>query len=228
MACGSWARSPGPGAPDAARQKLPDVDIVEALEDIAEPTSRRSSPRSQASRRWPSMASGAAQRRRSAGDLGRRARGRARCSTRLKSVSRGRQQPPAAAGGRDRRPRCNRGDAPRGAHLVRYRSRKPPAAWRGSPAEEVVDLGKLAAPTVLYTGSAGEAALLYPQNANVAAAVALAGLGFEPPRSSWWPIRAPPAMCTRSRSKAPPDASPSSWQGKPSRTQPEDLGLGGA
>src|SRR5207248_8983203 len=62
---------------------------------------------------------------------------------------------------------------------VRYRSRKPPAAWRGSPAEEAVDLGSLTARTVLYRGSAGEAALRYPQNANVAAALALAGLGFE-------------------------------------------------
>jgi aspartate dehydrogenase len=62
---------------------------------------------------------------------------------------------------------------------VRYRSRKPPAAWRGSPAERVADLAKLTRRTVLYKGAAGEAALLYPQNANVAAAVALAGLGFE-------------------------------------------------
>jgi aspartate dehydrogenase len=67
----------------------------------------------------------------------------------------------------------------RGLTMVRYRSRKPPAAWRGSPAEKVVDLGKLVKPTVLYSGTAREAALLYPQNANVAAAVALAGLGFE-------------------------------------------------
>jgi aspartate dehydrogenase len=66
-----------------------------------------------------------------------------------------------------------------GLSSARYRSRKPPSAWRGSPAEKVVDLGKLTKPAVLYSGTAREAALLYPQNANVAAAVALAGLGFE-------------------------------------------------
>jgi aspartate dehydrogenase len=66
-----------------------------------------------------------------------------------------------------------------GLHTVRYRSRKPPAAWRGSPAEKIADLDKLTGRTVLYRGSAGEAALMYPQNANVAAAVALAGIGFD-------------------------------------------------
>jgi aspartate dehydrogenase len=66
-----------------------------------------------------------------------------------------------------------------GLTAVRYRSRKPPAAWRGSPAEQVTDLAKLTRQVVLYKGTAGEAALLYPQNANVAAAVALAGLGFD-------------------------------------------------
>jgi aspartate dehydrogenase len=66
-----------------------------------------------------------------------------------------------------------------GLTMVRYRSRKPPAAWRGSPAEKVADLDKLTGRTVLYRGTAGEAALLYPQNANVAAAVALASLGFD-------------------------------------------------
>src|SRR5262249_55940484 len=54
-----------------------------------------------------------------------------------------------------------------GLPSVRYRSRKPPLAWRGSPAERLVDHER----TVLYAGTAGEAALLYPQNANVAAAV---------------------------------------------------------
>jgi aspartate dehydrogenase len=66
-----------------------------------------------------------------------------------------------------------------GLSAVRYRSRKPPAAWRGTPAEKVADLDKLTERTVLYSGTAGEAALLFPQNANVAAALALAGLGFD-------------------------------------------------
>jgi aspartate dehydrogenase len=60
-----------------------------------------------------------------------------------------------------------------GLSAVRYRSVKPPVAWRGSPAEKVADLDKLKERTVLYTGNAGEAALLYPQNANVAATVEL-------------------------------------------------------
>jgi aspartate dehydrogenase len=66
-----------------------------------------------------------------------------------------------------------------GLQTVRYRSVKPPAAWRGSPAEQVADLDKLTKRTVLYKGTAGEAALRFPQNANVAATVALAGLGFD-------------------------------------------------
>src|SRR5581483_2261860 len=46
-----------------------------------------------------------------------------------------------------------------GLTSVRYRSVKPPAAWRGSPAEQVADLATLKQRTVLYRGSAGEAAL---------------------------------------------------------------------
>jgi aspartate dehydrogenase len=69
-----------------------------------------------------------------------------------------------------------------GLHSVSYRSVKPPAAWRGSPAERLVDLDGLSRRTVLYEGTARTAALDFPQNANVAATVALAGLGFEETR----------------------------------------------
>lgn len=66
-----------------------------------------------------------------------------------------------------------------GLHAVRYTSTKPPAAWAGTPAEEKYELDAITEPTVLYTGPANEAARLYPKNANLAATVALAGLGME-------------------------------------------------
>jgi aspartate dehydrogenase len=69
-----------------------------------------------------------------------------------------------------------------GLSAVRYRSVKPPVAWRNSPAEKLVDLDRLTRRTVLYEGTARRAALDFPQNANVAATVALAGLGFEATR----------------------------------------------
>jgi aspartate dehydrogenase len=66
-----------------------------------------------------------------------------------------------------------------GLDVVSYTGRKPPSAWMGTPAEGLLDLTRLSTPQSFFHGSATEAAANYPKNANVTAAVALAGVGFE-------------------------------------------------
>jgi aspartate dehydrogenase len=112
-----------------------------------------------------------------------------------------------------------------GLTTVRYRSRKPPAAWRGSPAEKVADLDKLTGPTVLYRGHAGEAALLYPQNANVAATVALAGMGFEKTEVELVADPEAPGNVHEIEAEGAAGRFTISLQGRPSRTNPKTSAL---
>lgn len=65
-----------------------------------------------------------------------------------------------------------------GLNRVVYKSRKPPGAWRGTAAETMTKLDAIREATVFFRGNAGEAARQFPQNANVAATIALAGAGF--------------------------------------------------
>jgi aspartate dehydrogenase len=65
---------------------------------------------------------------------------------------------------------------------VTHVTRKPAAAWRGTAAEQQVDLDRLTGPVTLLEGSARQSAAVYPTNVNVQAAVAMAGIGLDSTR----------------------------------------------
>lgn len=62
---------------------------------------------------------------------------------------------------------------------VTLTTRKPVKAWRGTFAEEVVDLDTLTQPTLIFEGNARESSRVFPESVNVSAALSLAGVGFE-------------------------------------------------
>jgi aspartate dehydrogenase len=67
-----------------------------------------------------------------------------------------------------------------GLDEVSITTRKPPAAWVGTAAEEMVNLSEInTEPVCVFKGSAREAARLFPQNVNVAATLACAGIGLD-------------------------------------------------
>ncbi|MDP2859002.1 MAG: aspartate dehydrogenase [Bacillota bacterium] len=68
-----------------------------------------------------------------------------------------------------------------GVSAVSMTTRKPPRAWKGIPFVETLglDLEGLAEPALLYEGPARDCVKKFPQNINIAAALSLAGVGFD-------------------------------------------------
>jgi aspartate dehydrogenase len=68
-----------------------------------------------------------------------------------------------------------------GVDSVRITVSKPPAAWKGIRYVEQlgVDLDGLKDAHLLYTGSAREGVPLFPDNVNIAAVLAMSGVGFD-------------------------------------------------
>ncbi|QJQ97066.1 aspartate dehydrogenase [Halomonas sp. PA5] len=83
--------------------------------------------------------------------------------------------PSAAIAGLDRIAAAAQGPLER----VTLTTRKPVKAWRGTFAEEVVDLDTITQPTVIFEGNARESSRVFPESVNVSAALSLAGVGFE-------------------------------------------------
>ena len=71
---------------------------------------------------------------------------------------------------------------------VRMVTRKAPKSLAGAPyvVEQGIDLEKLREPTLIFSGTATEAARGFPANVNVVAAVSMAGLGPEATRIEVW------------------------------------------
>ncbi len=69
-----------------------------------------------------------------------------------------------------------------GLDEVTHQIVKPPVAWKGTPAEKLLDLSALSERTVFFSGTARDAAGQYPQNANATVVTALAGIGLEKTR----------------------------------------------
>jgi aspartate dehydrogenase len=88
---------------------------------------------------------------------------------------------------------CLAGAAEGGLDEVTVTVRKDPLSWKGTAAWTAFDLDRLTAPIVLYDGPVREGARRYPQNVNIAAAAALAGIGLDRTRLI---IVADPAIAT--------------------------------
>jgi len=95
-------------------------------------------------------------------------------------------------------------------HSVRLITRKPPRSLAGAPylVANRTSLKGLNAPKLLFSGSARDAAAGFPANVNVAAVLALAGIGPDRTVAEIWATPRSSATATRSKWIATRPASP--------------------
>ena len=114
-----------------------------------------------------------------------------------------------------------------GLERVRYVGRKPPLAWKGTTAERNIDLCDVRSAVTIFEGSARDAVTQYPQNANVAATLALAGVGFD--RTEVTLVADPSIARNRHAYEASGAAGTMRFECEPpARLQSEDVRHGGA
>ena len=67
-------------------------------------------------------------------------------------------------------------------------STKPPAGFKNNAylSEKKINIDDIKTPTMIFSGTVNEAAKHFPANVNVAASLALAGIGFEKTRAEIW------------------------------------------
>jgi len=104
--------------------------------------------------------------------------------------------------------------------IVSITQTKPVASWVGTPAEDLLDLGRVSEPTCFFSGTAREAAARFVKSSNITAMLALSTTGLDHTQVR---LVADPARCSMHTLVEFDGAAGSlrvEWQGVPSESNP--------
>jgi len=97
---------------------------------------------------------------------------------------------------------------------------KPVSSWRGTPAEEMLDLERVSGPTCFFTGSARQAAARFTKSSNITATLALATVGLDEVQVRLVADPARGSMHTRVEFEGAAGRLHLEWEGTPSASNP--------
>ncbi len=95
---------------------------------------------------------------------------------------------------------------------------KPVNSWKGTPAEQFVDLESITEPTCFFEGTARESASLFPKSSNISAMLALATVGLDATKVKLIADPIAPVMFTDIEFDSDVGRLQTRWQGVPSTT----------